>query len=224
MNKLISNIVKSYSPENIIFWGETPTLNFHQQKGYKLEKNKLELFKREMVFPVDKFVRSGKYKNYLNKAKKEKLKLKFSSSNQYKSDYLKLLAETHDNMVGVKSISYYSIFPHNDRTRFVEVLKDDKLVSVNIVIEALPNYVCFAEVGYDKKFSRISGISRAMLIEFYLLKTKYISWGGSASEGIFNYKKEILGKTPICFYDNYVQYIFYRKKKMDWWLDRIMKK
>jgi hypothetical protein len=57
-----------------------------------------------------------------------------------------------------------------------------------------------------------------LLFEHYKDKTKYISWGGSASEGIYNFKKEFVGKTPFCFYENYEFYQFYKKKKKDWWL------
>jgi len=84
--------------------------------------------------------------------------------------------------------------------------------------------VCFAETGWDKGLNRISGIVKAKLIEYYLDKTKLISWGGAANEGIFNYKRELIGKDiPICFYENYIYYEFYKDKKAEWWLERMAK-
>jgi hypothetical protein len=223
IDDLIGSIIKLHAPENIIFWGETPVLDFKDQAGYKLNKRNINLYKRELVFKTSDFLSSKKYRHYLNKAKEENLWLKFVKSPYYKSEYMDLLAKTHDKMLDVKSMSYYSIHALAGKTMFVEVLKDEKLVSVNIIIENMPNYVCFAEVGYDESFNRGSGISKAMLIGHYLGKTNYISWGGCASEGIFNYKKEILGDTPICFYDNFIFYTYYKKEILDWWLLRMLK-
>ena len=218
LNNIIEKIIKKHSPDNLIFWGETPTLEIDKQENYKLYKEIIAPFKKELIFETAKFVPSKKYKYYLNKAEKEKLAINPVKLDYYKSEYTKLLSKTHHKLLDLRSLSYYSIFPNVKRTKFVEIIKDGKIVSVNIILEALPNYVCFSEVGYEDSFSRISGISKSILIRHYLDKAKYISWGGCANEGIYNYKKEILGETPSGFYDNYVWYEFYKNKEADWWL------
>ena len=223
LNSVIKKIIKKHSPQNIIFRGETPTTEIDEQKGYKLSKKDIDLFRRELIFKTADFIPSKKYKYYLNKAEKEKLIINSVKLNYYRSEYTKLLSETHNKLLDIKSLSYYSIFPNLERVKFVEILKDKKIVSINIIIEALPNYVCFAETGFDRTFNRVSGITKAMLIKYYLDKAKYISWGGCANEGIFNYKKEITGKSPLNFYNNYVWYEFYKNKKADWWLMKMKK-
>ena len=223
LNSVIKKIIKKHSPENIILWGETPTTEIDEQEGYKLSQKDIDLFRRELIFKTADFIPSKKYKYYLNKAEKEKLTINSVKSNCYRSEYTKLLSETHNKLLDIKSLSYYSIFPNLEKVRFVEILKDKKIVSINIIIEALPNYICFAETGYDKTFNRISGITKSMLIKYYLDKTNYISWGGCANEGIFNYKKEIIGESPLNFYDNYIWYEFYKDKEAKWWFMKMKK-
>ena len=223
LNDLIKKIIKKHSPQNIILWGETSTIEIDKQKGYKFYKKDIDLFRRELVFKTSDFIPSKKYKYYLNKAEKEKLTINPVRSNYYRSEHTELLLKTHNNLLDAKSLSYYSIFPNLGRVRFVEIIKDKKIVSINIIVEALPNYICFAETGYDKTFNRISGITKSMLIEYYLDKAKYISWGGCANEGIFNYKKEITGETSLNFYDNYIWYEFYKDKKAQWWFMKMAK-
>lgn len=223
LNSVIKKIIKKHSPENIILWGETPTTEIDGQEGYKLSQKDIDLFRRELIFKTADFIPSKKYKYYLNKAEKEKLTINSVKSNCYRSEYTKLLSETHNKLLDIKSLSYYSIFPNLEKVRFVEILKDKKIVSINIMIEALPNYVCFAETGYDDTFNRISGITKSMLIKYYLDKAKYISWGGCANKDIFKFKKGITGETPLNFYDNYVWYEFYKNKKADWWFMKMKK-
>ena len=223
LNNVIKKVIEKHFPQNIIFWGETPTTEIDNQKGYKLSKEIMDSFRRELVFKTADFIQSKKYKYHLNKAEKEKLIINPVKLNYYKSEYTKLLSETHEKLLNAKSLSYYSIFPNMKRVRFVEILKDKKIVSINIMIEAFPNYVCFAETGYDNTFNRISGITGSMLIKYYLDKSKYISWGGCANKGIFKFKKGITGETPLCFYDNYVWYEFYKDKKAEWWFMKMKK-
>ncbi|MCK5475517.1 MAG: hypothetical protein KAI71_02965 [Candidatus Pacebacteria bacterium] len=223
LNDLIKKIIKKHSPQNIIFWGETPITEIDEQKGYKFSKKDIDLFRRELVFKTADFIPSKKYKYYLNKAEKEKLTINPVKSNYYKSEYTKLLSKTHNNLLDAKSLSYYSIFPNLKGVRFVEIRKGERIVSINIMIEAFPNYLCFAETGYEDSFNRISGITGSMLIKYYLDKAKYISWGGCANEGIFKFKKEITGETPLNFYDNYIWYEFYKDKKADWWFMKMAK-
>lgn len=223
LNSVIKKIIKKHSPENIILWGETPTTEIDEQEGYKLSQKDIDLFRRELIFKTADFIPSKKYKYYLSKAEKEKLTINSVKSNCYRSEYTKLLSETHNKLLDIKSLSYYSIFPNLEKVRFVEILKDKKIVSINIIIEALPNYICFAETGYDKTFNRISGITKSMLIKYYLDKINYISWGGCANEGIFNYKKEIIGESPLNFYDNYIWYEFYKDKEAKWWFMKMKK-
>jgi hypothetical protein len=219
INKVIAKIIKKHSPKNLIFWGVTTTLEINEQEDYKLHKKISESYKKEFIFETASFIPSKKYKYCLNIAKRENLKINHVETNYYKHEYTKLISETHLGLLDMRSLSYYSIFPNIKNAKFVEILKGDKLISVNIIIEVLPNYVCFAEIGYDKSFNRASGVSKALLIESYLDKTKYISWGGCNNEGIFKYKKELIGKTPICFdEDDYVWYEFYQNKKAEWWL------
>jgi len=199
LNSVIKKIIKKHSPRNIIFWGETSTTEIDEQKDYKLNKKTNDLFQRELIFKTTDFIPSKKYKYHLNKAEKEKLIINPIKLNYYKSEYTKLLSETHNNLLDIKSLSYYSILPNMERVRFVEILKDKKIVSINIMIEALPNYVCFAETGYDNTFNRISGITGSMLIKYYLDKAKYISWGGCANKGISNLKKELQERLLLIF-------------------------
>ena len=224
LNRTVSEIIRRHAPDNLIIWGETPVTAIANQAGYKLKKKRLPLWKRELVFGTDKFKPGKKYKYLLTKAKKNDLKLNFVKALYYKSEYLKLIANTHDHNLDLKSLSYYCLYPYLEKTKFVEVLKDGKIISINVIIEALPNYVCFAEIGYEKEFNRVSGMSKVLLIKYYLKKAKYISWGGCANEGIYNYKREIIGKTPICFYDNYFWYEFYKNRLAEWWLGRMQAK
>ena len=223
LNNVIGKAIKKHNPQNVIFWGETPTLKIDEQEGYKLSKEINKPYKRELIFNTADFVPSKKYKYYLNKAEKEKLTINSVKLNYYKSEYTELLSRTHKKLLDVKSLSYYSIFPNMERVRFFEILKDKKIVSVNIMIEAFPNYICFAETGYDDTFNRISGITGSMLIKYYLDKVKYISWGGCANEGIFKFKKDITGETPLNFYDNYIWYEFYKEKEAKWWFMKMNK-
>lgn len=223
INATIAGIVKKLSPQNLIVWGEIPTTDIYEQSGYQLQKSDLALWKREIVFDTSEFVASSKYRSYLRKAKAEGLKLKFVKSPFYKAEYTKLLMETHKNLLGIKSLSYYSIFPNLEDINYVEVIKNGQLVSVNVMVEIDRNYVCLAEVGYDKDFNRSSGLSAALLFEHYLDKAKYISWGGCSNEGIHKFKRELLGKTPVCFYDNYIWYEFYKDERLRWWLERMKK-
>lgn len=223
LNATVASVIKKRLPQNLIIWGETPTTDIHKQKEYKLHKKDIELWKREIVFKTSNFIPSKKYNQYLRKAASEGLSLKHVKLPYYKADYTKLLMQTHQNLLGLQSLSYYSIFPNVEEANFVEVLKDGKLISVNVIIEVLPNYVCFAEVGYDKSFNRASGLSKAMLFEYYLGKATYISWGGCSNEGIYKYKRELLGKTPVCFYNNFIWDEFYKKEKSKWWLTKMQK-
>ncbi len=224
LNKLVDFIIKRHRPENIIIWGEMPKLKIKSQKEYLIDYKEYEPWKRELVIHADKFIQSKKYKRYLKRAKEKGLKLNFADSKYYKHEYLKLLYNTHKNQnLGVKSLSYYCTFPNFEKTKFVEVIKDNKIVSINIIIDYSPRYVCFAEIGYDNKIKNCSGLSKALLFENYLGKTKFISWGGSANEGIFNFKKEFIGNTPFCFYDNYVYIQLYKKEKKSWWIMNLAK-
>ena len=218
LDQVMAEILKKHAPDNLIFWGETPLLDFKQPAGYKLEKEEIDLFKRELVFKTKDFVPSSRFRNYLSRAQRENLKIKAVKSNYYKADYTQLLAETHSGLLGLKSLSYYALFPNLKIIKFFEVYQNKKMVSIIVVLEVLPNYVCFAEIGYDKSFKLISGLVNALLIDYYLKKTNYISWGGCANKGIFNFKKQLTGKTSLGFYDHYVWYDFYKKAPAKWWL------
>lgn len=222
LNGIVAYVAKKHDPENIILWGEMPNVDILNQKGYKLSSEKLEPWRRELVIHANDFQPSKKYKKYLKKAKEENLKLNFVDSKYYKEEHLRLLFNTHKNQsLGIKSLSYYCVYPNLEKTRLVEVLKGDKIVSINIIIDDSPQYVCFAEIGYDSEIKNISGLSKALLFEYYIDKTKFISWGGCANEGIFDFKKEFIGETPFCFYDNYERHQFYKKDKKSWWIDRL---
>jgi len=225
LNSTITKIIKKHSPQNLIFWGETPTKEINTQKGYKLDKRDLDLWKRELIFRTADFKSHKKYRQYLRKFDELGLEINHVKIPYYKAAYTKLIAETHVKNIGTKSLSFYSTYPTAKEVKFIEILKDKKIISINIIADNSPNYVCFAETGWDKDLNRISGIVKAKLIEYYLDKTKLISWGGAANEGIFNYKRELIGKDiPICFYENYIYYEFYKtNKKSGWWLERMAK-
>jgi hypothetical protein len=223
INRAIEKIAKKHDPDNLIVWGEVPSKEI-DLAGYKSSKREIPIWKNEMRFRTKNFTRTRAYKKAIKKAKSLRLELKFVRPKFYKSDYTKLLAETHPTMLDLKSASYYSIYPHVPYVRFTEVWKDGKLVSVHILVELLPKYIVLAEIGYNKDFPRISAIDKALLIEHYIDKAEIISLGGCASEGIFEHKKQLIGKIPFYEYPDFVRYEFYKKDPSRWWLERMAKK
>lgn len=221
INETIENIIAKHSPDNLIFWGETPTLDINNQKGYKVNKRNISVRGNEMVFKSSDFVPTKKYKKYLKKAEKENLLSRQVDLSYYKSEYTKLLADIHPNMLGIKSTSHYAVYPNAKETKFFETLKEGKVVAVHIVIELLPNYVCLGEIGYDKSFKGLCSMADVLVTKHYLDKAKYISWGSSPTEGVYDFKKGFLGEIPICFYNNCVWHEFYKKKKAEWWLQKM---
>ncbi len=221
LNSTIQKIITKHSPVNLIFWGETPTIEIKNQEGYKLKKKITDPYGMEFIFRTTDFIPTSKYRSYLRKAEADGLKLKPVTDPYYKSEHTKLLAETHEKRLGTRSLLYYAIYPLLKDVKFFEVVRDKDVLSINIIIEALPNYVCIGEIGYSKTSKNISGISTAMLIDYYLDKTRYISWGGSANEGIFNFKQELVGKIPLGFYDNRIWFEFYKNQEAKWWISRM---
>ena len=223
-NDTIKKIITKHDPENLLFWGEVPKLEIKKQKGYQLYNEELDQYKKEFVFKTNDFKSNPKYRRYLNMAEREGLTFNFVQLPYYKAEYTDILAKTHDDQIDIRSLSYYSIYPRAKGIKFFEVFKDKKLIAVHIVLEALPYYVCFAEIGYDKSFKNSSGISGTMLMKEYLDKAEYISLGGSANEGIYKYKQELVGDLRGGLEDHYIWCNFYkdkRDKKIRWWLERM---
>lgn len=223
LNKAIAHIAAKHNPENLMIWGELPELKVKPLKGYKKKERKINPIYKEMVFKTADFKPTKKYRQLLRRAESEGITIKKVEVNYYKHEYTKLLAETHKSMLGPKSLSYYAIYPYKKETKFWEVIKGGKLVAVQLVVEMLPSYMCLAEIGYDKTTPKITGITDALLIDFYKNKVKYISYGGCANEGIFNHKQELIGKIPIGFYENYLWCEFYKRQEAEWWLFRMKK-
>jgi hypothetical protein len=223
LNNTIFKIIKKHSPQNLIIWGETPSTNISRQNGYKLSKHNPAVQEKEMVFDTSDFVPSKKYKRYLKRAKEEKLQLKILKPNCYKASYTKLFMETHKNRLSPQEVSYYGMFPHINSVKFMEITKGSELLAVKLITAVDKRYVCLTEVGYNQKFKSSSGLSTALAIDYYLDKTKYLSWGICANKGIYDFKRWLLGKTKLYFYENLIWYEFYKKEKATWWYMKMLK-
>jgi len=223
INLTIKKIADLHNPDNLIVWGEVPSKEIDLE-GYKSHKREIPIWKNEMRFKTKDFVPTHAFKKALKKAKSLGLELKFVRPGFYKSEYTNLLAETHKNMLDLKSSSYYSIYPHIPYVKFTEIWKDGILISVHILSELLPKYVVLAEIGYSKDFPRISALDKALLIEHYKDKAEIISLGGCASEGIFEHKKQLIGEIPFYEYPAFIWYEFYKNEQSCWWLERMANK
>jgi hypothetical protein len=223
INDVLASISIEKNPERIIVWGETPTKEI-DLLGYKSEKTESPIWKTEMRFHTRDFVPTKSYRYTLNKAKKLGLEIQFVTSRFYKSEYMKLLADTHENLLNLKSLYFYTIYPHIPYVKFAEILKDGEIVSVYILVELLPRYVVIAEVGYNKDIPRISSMGDVLLLEYYRDKSEVISYGGCETKGNFDYKKQYIGEIAYYTYPNLIWYDFYKKSPSLRWLDRMVDK
>ncbi|NMC36158.1 hypothetical protein GYA49_03880, partial [Candidatus Beckwithbacteria bacterium] len=87
INQTIKKILAKHNPQNLIFWGESPTLTIASVSTYHLDKKVLQSYQRELVFKTSDFVASKKYKSYLHKANQEKLTINPAKISYYKAAY-----------------------------------------------------------------------------------------------------------------------------------------
>ena len=168
-------------------------------------------------------------KKALNRARRERYTWDIIELNEYRAEWLELLAETHERKIekiNLRLILWYAMYPLSKKTKVLEVRKDGELVGIQILYDNSPRYVCLAEMGYNKSVKRSAEIVESLAISEYMEKTEILSIGGSPNEGVFRQKIELFKDPEILYADVPYWWVEYRQRGSDWenpwWFERML--